>query len=184
MITTWHQMRAWLLSWETMAVTNIPGDPGGQTAGGISRRYNPQARVWQLVDRGIVSGPEYEAAVHEFYDQQYKTLFEQLPARLNAAVVDAMVNMGPGQDGDAALGAVELLQLALCRVAGSDYVEIDGDLGPQTTAAIRACDPSAVAFAMCAFRLAEYGRRGRKGDARRTFLDGWINRVRDLLGRM
>lgn len=184
MITTWSQMRAFILSWESMAVTDIPGDRGGQTAGGISRRYHPFARVWQLVDRGITSGPEYEAAVHEFYDQKYKALFEQLPPRLNAAVVDAMVNMGPGRDGDNALGAIELLQLALCRVADNDYVEIDGDLGPQTTAAVRACDPSAVAFALCALRLAEYGRRGRKGDARRAFLDGWINRVRDLMGRM
>lgn len=184
MITTWPAMRSWLLSWETMAVTDIPGDAGGQTAGGISRRYHPSARVWRLVDRGIVSGPEYEAAVHEFYDENFKALFEQLPPRLNAAVVDAMVNMGPGQDGDNALGAVELLQMALCRIADSDYVEVDGDLGPQTTAAIRACYPSAVAFAMCALRLAEYGRRGRKGDSRRAFLDGWINRVRDLMGRM
>lgn len=181
MITTWPQMRAFILSWETLAVTDIPGDPGGQTAAGISRRYHPLARIWRLVDRGITCGPEFDAAVHEFYDEQYKALFEQLPMRLGTAVVDAMVNMGPGRRGDDELGAIELLQLALCRVAASDYVVVDGQLGSQTTAAIRACDPAAVAFCMCALRLADYGRRGKKSDPRRVFLDGWNNRVRALL---
>lgn len=175
MITTWPQMRTWLLSWETMAVTDIPGDPGGQTAGGISRRYHPQARVWQLVDAGITSGPEYEAAVHEFYDEKYQADFEILPRRLRAVFVDAAVNMGR-------VYAVQCLQDALCRIAGTDYVDIDGVMGPQTMTAVKHCDPSAVAFCMCALRLAEYGRRGRRGDSRRDFLDGWINRVRDLMG--
>ena len=57
MINTWPEMLAFILKWERMAVTNDPRDPGKQTAGGISRRYNPQARVWTLVDRGVTSGP-------------------------------------------------------------------------------------------------------------------------------
>lgn len=177
MITSWPQMRTWLLSWETLAVTDIPGDPGGQTAGGISRRYHPLASVWQLVDRGIASGPEYEAAVNEFYDQKYQPDFELLPRRMRAVFVDTAVNMGR-------VYAIQATQAALCRIAGTDYVNIDGVMGPQTLTAVKHCDPSAVAFAMCALRLAEYGRRGRKGDSRRAFLDGWINRVRDLMGRM
>lgn len=177
MITTWPQMRTWLLSWETLAVTDIPGDAGGQTAGGIARCYHPTARVWQLVDQGIDSGPEYEAAVNEFYDATYQRDFESLPSRLNAAFVDTSVNMGR-------VYAIQNLQDALCRIAGTGYVDIDGVIGSQTMTAVRCCDKSAVAFAMCALRLAEYGRRGRKGDARRAFLDGWINRVRDLMGRM
>lgn len=175
MITTWPQMRTWLLSWESMAVTDIPGDAGGQTAGGISRVYHPRARVWALVDQGIISGPEYEAAIHEFYDQYYQRDFDSLPVRVNAAFTDSAVNLGR-------VYAIQCLQAALCRIAGTDYVEIDGVWGPQTATAVKHCDPGAVAFCMCALRLAEYGRRGRKGDQRRIFLDGWINRVRDLMG--
>ena len=181
MINTWPEMLAFILKWERMAVTNDPRDPGKQTAGGISRRYNPQARVWTLVDRGIVSGPEYEAAIYEFYDERYRELFESMPRRVGAAYIDALVNMGDGKVGDDALGASELLQKALNRVACSDYVAVDGNIGPKTMAALKHCDSAAVAWCMCALRLAEYGRRGRKGDPRRDFLDGWINRVRDLM---
>ena len=168
-------MRDWLLSWETMAVTDVPGDRGGQTAAGISRIYHPNASVWRLVDAGIVSGLDYEAAVHEFYDSKYRADFETMPRRMRAVFTDASVNMGR-------VYAIQCLQAALCRIAGTDYIEIDGVMGPQTMTAVKHCDPSAVAFAMCALRLAEYGRRGRKGDERREFLDGWINRVRDLMG--
>jgi len=175
MIASWPQMRSWLLSWETMAVTDIPGDPGGQTAGGISRRYHPQARVWRLVEGGVTDGPEYEAAVNDFYDEQYQAAFEMLPRRLRAVYTDTAVNMGRTY-------ATQCLQDALCRIAGTEYVDIDGVMGPQTETAVKHCDPSAVAFAMCAIRLAEYGRKARRGDDRRAFLDGWINRVRDLMG--
>lgn len=181
MISTWIQMREFLLRWETMAVTNIHGDRGGQTAGGISRRYHPEASVWALVDRGITSGALYEQAIHEFYDDKYQALFERLPARVNAAYIDALVNMGDGKTGDDAMGAAELLQTALNRVARSNYVKVDGDIGEKTMLALKHCEADAVAWALCALRLAEYGRRGRKGDSRRTFLDGWINRVRSLM---
>lgn len=181
MISTWPQMRAFLLRWETMAVTNIKGDAGGQTAGGISRRYHPLAAVWALVDLGVTSGALYEQSIHDFYDAKYQELFERLPARVNAAYVDALVNMGDGKTGDDAMGAAELLQAALNRAAGANYVTVDGDIGPKTMLALKHCDADAVAWALCALRLAEYGRRGRKGDSRRTFLDGWINRVRDLM---
>ena len=181
MIATWPQMRAFLLRWATLAVPKITGDRGGQTAGGISRRYHPDAPVWALVDRGITSGAVYEQAIHDWYDANYQALFESLPWRVNAAYIDAMVNMGDGKTGDDAMGAAELLQTALNRVARSDYVKVDGDIGEKTMLAIKHCDADAVAFCLCALRLAEYGRRGRKNDERRVFLDGWINRVRALM---
>ena len=181
MITTWPQMRGFLLRWETLAVTKITGDRGGQTAGGISRRYHPDAPVWALVDRGITSGAVYEQAIHDWYDANYQALFESIPGRVNAAYVDALVNMGDGKAGDESLGAAELLQSALNRVAGANYVKVDGDIGPKTRLALKHCDADAVAFCLCALRLAEYGRRGRKNDERRVFLDGWINRVRALM---
>lgn len=181
MISTWPQMRSFLLRWETMAVTDIYGDRGGQTAGGISRRYHPEAPVWALVDRGITSGALYEQAIHDWYDTQYRDLFETMPSRVGGAYIDALVNMGDGKPSDESLGAAELLQTALNRAAGSNYVKVDGDIGSKTRLALRHCDADAVAFCLCALRLAEYGRRGRKGDERRVFLDGWINRVRALM---
>jgi lysozyme family protein len=94
--------------------------------------------------------------------------------RLAPVVVDTAVNMGVGY-------AVRCMQTALNLLAKAEYVVVDGEFGPQTRAALKTVDPSALAFTMCAQRLAEYGRRGKQGDVRRVFLDGWINRVRSLM---
>ena len=179
---TWEQFFEWLMDRESRTITNDPRDPGGMTCWGISRRYHPDAQVWALVDRGVTSGAVYEQAIHDWYDANYQALFEFLPGRVNAAYVDALVNMGDGKAGDESLGAAELLQSALNRVAGSNYVKVDGDIGPKTRLALKHCDADAVAFCLCAFRLAEYNRRARKDKAKAVFLSGWINRVSDLMG--
>ena len=174
---TWEQFFNWLMTWEGRTVHSDPRDPGGQTCWGISRRYHPGWPGWQLVDAGTTSVPDLERAVSAFYRVEYTELWALLPARVREVVVDTAVNMGH-------VYAVQCLQDALNRLAGSKYVDVDGQLGPQTKEAVRHCDPSALAFAMCALRLAECGRRGRKGDERRIFLDGWINRVRALMGEI
>lgn len=178
---TWEQFFAWLMAREGRTVTHDPRDPGGQTAWGISRRYHQLWRGWALVDRGIVSGPEFERAVSEFYAGAYKTLWESLPPRVREVLIDGMVNMGPGEAGDKKMGAVEILQVALNRLAGSDYVTVDGDLGSQTMAAVKTVDPSALAFAMCAIRMAEYNRRAIADVSKKVWLSGWIERVRLLM---
>ena len=174
---TWEQFFNWLMIWEGKTVHNDPRDPGGQTCWGISRRYHPGWPGWQLVDAGTTSGPDIERAVSAFDRVEYAGLWTKLPERVREVAVDTAVNMGH-------VYAVQCLQDTLNRLAGSKYVDVDGQFGPQTKEAARHCDPSALAFAMCAVRLAEYGRRGRKGDERRVFLDGWINRVRALMGEI
>lgn len=71
------------------------------------------------------------------------------------------------------MGAVELLQHAMNRLAGAAYVEVDGVFGPQTRAALRTVDRSALAYTLCALRCAEYARR----DGAKHFLGGWVKRV-------
>ena len=172
---TWDAFFTWLMDKEGRSIHQHPADKGGQTCWGIARAYNPRWRGWQMIDDGVTSGPELEAAIKEFYVLTYGGLYQRLPERVREVAVDTAVNMGH-------VYAVQCLQDALCRLAGSKYVSIDGKLGPQTLEAVRHADPSALAFTMCAIRLCEYGRRGRRGDSRNVFLDGWINRVRDLMG--
>lgn len=171
---TWEQFFEWMMHHEGSVITNDKRDPGGQTCWGISRRYHPGWPGWPLVDAGTTSGPELERAVSEFYRVEYAELWTRLPERVREAAVDTAVNMGH-------VYAAQCLQDALCRLAGSKYVAIDGKLGPKTLEAVRHADKSGLAFTMCALRLAEYGRRGRNGDPRRVFLDGWTNRVRSLM---
>ena len=178
---TWEQFFEWLMRWESKTVHHDPDDPGGQTAWGIARKFNPHARVWQFVDRGITSGPGFEEAVSEFYYEKYMPLWNSLPERVREATVDAVINMGPGRKGDDVLGGVELLQESLCRLARSRYVVVDGIIGGQTLEAVKSVDHSALAFTICALRLADYGHRGGTGKVARKYLDGWINRVRSLM---
>jgi lysozyme family protein len=181
---TWEQFFKWLMDHEGRIVHHDKDDPGGQTAWGISRRHNPGWPGWQLVDRGITSGAQFEGAVSSFYWGKYQPLWTSLPPRVREAVVDAVINMGPGRPGDDLLGGIELLQEALCRLAQSRYVTVDGIYGPETREAVKHADPSALAFAVCALRLADYGLRGRQGKVARKYLDGWINRVRSLMERI
>lgn len=178
---TWEQFFNWLMDREARAITNDPRDPGGQTCWGISRRYHPTWPGWRLVDAGFVARSALEPVVSDFYRALLREYWEPLPPRLAPAVCDAVVNMGAGKTGDDDLGAVEILQLALNRLAGSDYVEVDGDLGPQTRAAIKTVDPAALAFTFCAFRQAEYNRRARRNKSKQVWLGGWLNRVSDLM---
>lgn len=171
---TWEHFFDWLMDHEGRVVTNDPRDPGGQTCWGISRRYHPAWPGWRLVDAGTTSGPELALAVSTFYREMYGSLWAAIPERAREVVVDTAVNMGH-------VYAVQCLQDALNRLAGSDYVDVDGDLGPQTRAAIKTVDPSALAFTICAFRQAEYNRRARSNKSKQVWLGGWLNRVSDLM---
>ena len=171
----WDKFFEWMMDRESRTITNDPRDPGGQTCWGISRRYHPDWPGWKLVDSGTTSGPTLEQSVSAFYRESYSGLWTPLPERVREVAVDTAVNMGH-------VYAVQCLQDALNRLAGSEYVAVDGQLGPQTKAAIKTVDPSALAFTMAAIRMAEYIRRARKDKAKAVFLSGWINRVSDLMG--
>lgn len=171
---TWEQFFAWLMAHEGRVVHNDPRDPGGQTAWGISRRYWPKWAGWEWVDGGRAEDPGFASLVSDFYLTQYSGLWKALSPRVNAVAVDTAINMGYGY-------AVKCMQESMNKLAGSMYVMVDGKIGPQTLAALKTVDGGALAYAMCAVRLAEYGRRGKKGDDRRCFLDGWVNRVRSLM---
>ena len=177
----WNEFFNWLMKWEGTVVHNDPDDPGGQTAWGIARKFHPTWPGWKSVDAGVTSGPAFEAMVSEFYREKYRPIWDALPERVREATVDAVVNMGPGRKGDDFLGGIELLQESLNRLARSRYVEVDGVLGPKTREAVKHADASALAFTICALRLADYGYRGKQGKVARKYLDGWINRVRSLM---
>lgn len=171
---TWLDFFEWLMKREDRTVTNDPRDQGGMTAWGISRRYHPGWAGWGLVDAGTTSGTAFEALVHGFYWAEYAALWSASPERVRCVLVDTAVNMGQKY-------AVKCMQQALCKLARADYIETDGVFGPKTQEALKHADPSAVAFAMCAIRMAEYNRRARVDPGKRVFLSGWLNRVTELM---
>lgn len=178
----WEQFLEFVLDREDRSVSNDPRDPGGQTAWGISRKFHPDWPGWVLVDQGITSGPKFESLVRAFYRDLLAPFWDHLKPKAREAVCDAVVNMGTGRQKDKVKGGVEILQYALNLLAGTEWVEVDGDFGPQTKAAVKTVDPSALALAVCAVRMAEYGERVRQNPKKIVFLVGWIRRVNLLMG--
>ena len=171
----WEQFFDWLMGHESRTITNDPRDPGGQTCWGISRRYHPAWVGWRMVDTGTTSGPELALAVSTYYRETYGSLWASVPERAREVAVDTAVNMGH-------VYAVQCMQDAMNRLAASTYVDVDGQIGPQTKAALKTVDPSALAYCMCAIRMAEYNRRARRDKSKQVWLAGWLNRVSDLMG--
>lgn len=171
---TWEQFFEWLMKWEGKTITNDPRDPGGQTAWGISRRYHPDWPGWALIDRGENTGLNIEMAVSNFYRETYRSLWDAAPVRVRPVLVDTAVNMGSTY-------AVQLLQDGMNKLAGSEYLTVDGKWGPKTDYALKHAHHDGLAYTMCALRMAEYNRRARKDKNKQVFLGGWLNRVADLM---
>lgn len=171
---TWDEFFGWLMDRESRTITNNKDDAGGMTCWGISRVFHPLWSGWELVDKGVTSGPALESLISAFYKDQYLELWRTFPERLREVMVDTAVNMGK-------VYAVQCLQDAMNRLAKSQYVTVDGVLGEQTKTAVKHCNPHSVAFTMCALRMAEYGRRAAKSTSKRLFLQGWLNRVSSLM---
>ena len=127
-----------------------------------------------MVDRGVTEGPEYEDLVSRFYHYTYFHLWEDAPARVAPVLVDTAVNMGSTY-------AVQLLQDGMNKLAGSEYLTVDGMWGPKTDYALKHAHHDGLAYAMCALRMAEYVRRARKDKDKQVFLQGWLNRVSSLM---
>ena len=170
----WDQFFEWLMDRERRVIHHDRRDPGGQTAWGISRRHHPFARVWELVDRGVTSGVDFEGHVKDFYREEYGTLWDSAPVRVRPVLVDTAVNMGQEY-------AVRCMQTALCKLAGSAYITVDGDWGPKTDFAVKKANHDGLAMAMCAVRMAEYNRRATVDKSKKVFLQGWLNRVSLLM---
>jgi lysozyme family protein len=114
-----------------------PLDPGGMTNLGVTRRVWEEwtghpVTVRQMTDLTPVKvAPMYQ---RKYWD---KVRGDELPAGIDLVVFDAAVNSGPGR-------AAKWLQACV-------GVDVDGDIGPKTLAAVSAVDATQL--------IDDYGRR-------------------------
>jgi lysozyme family protein len=127
---------------------NDPDDFGGETIYGISRKYNPTWKGWELIDATkktdsgwtpakLESDPLIKAYVKEFYEAVYwhPVLGDDIPSQEIAdELYDCGVNLGTGR-------AVSFLQTALNLLNRNQELYpdlvVDGDIGPTTLGAIK-----------------------------------------------
>ena len=149
--------------------SNDPGDPGGTTYFGCDQ--NSWVETLQRLPADACSRmpnhvrdltPALAAAVyrHAFWDF---ARCGELPAGLDLTVFDCTVNPGP-------TWGPRALQRAL-------DVDVDGDIGPLTMAAVQACKPADIIKSVWAQRCAWYRSRAGFWD----FGKGWLARANRCL---
>ena len=144
-------------------MTVTPGDRGGTTYAGISRRNWPGWPGWESIDRGE---PPHAALVRQFYRDHFWDacrLDEVLDQSVARTIFDFAVNAGVQTAG-------KLAQL----VVGATP---DGRIGPVTLTAINAADPGLFAARYALAKLARYRDIVARDRTQAKFLLGWINRL-------
>ena len=141
-----------------------PVDRGGPTKYGITQRT---LRAWrgQSVTAADVRRLTRDEA-RAIYRRRYVDApgFATLPDPLRAQVIDDAVLSGPRH-------AVKDLQRAIGRVT------VDGQLGPQTRAALRQQGVAGVHARLLQVRAARIGRIVQRDSTQARFLTGWLTRI-------
>ena len=144
---------------ERAVVTNDPNDRGGRTQLGISERSNPQA--W-------ADGKVSEAEARDIYRKKYLQPFAGLEDHVGfEQFVDFGVVSGP------ALVAQKLQSLV--------GVDVDGQIGPQTLAAIAAVEDRRLNNLMVAERVRMIGRIVKRDPRQLKWINGWLERALGFL---
>lgn len=153
-----------------LAVYNIPtGDMGGSfEVAGITDKYHPQAF------RAISSLPpeRREEAAAEYIQQYTAPIVGKMPNELQPFVQDMAFHRGAG-------GATKYIQQGLNSLGVP--VAVDGALGPKTLSAISSVQPRELMRAASLAQLEDEKRMAERNPARKKFLTGLENRIRNRL---
>jgi lysozyme family protein len=156
---------------------NHPADPGGETNMGITKataRANGYSGPMRTLPREVATSIYYE---QYFVKPGYDALVP-IDAPVAEELFDTAVNMNPPRPS-------RFFQQSTNELCGSRLV-VDGNVGPSSIAAYKACQAVKGAANLCVSMLnsldakqrAEYERLVRKNPKLRVFLKGWIkNRV-------
>lgn len=105
--TAFDKAFSWLIETEGSVITNDKDDPGGLTACGISKVYQPQWKGWSEIELGLKSGritlgkslpaSYISNVISEFYYTNIWTKYacDQVPAIVGFEIFDQAVNPGP-----------------------------------------------------------------------------------------
>ena len=148
-----------------------PADAGGETAYGISRRYNPDWAGWAYVDKGdFVTALKYakDFYYHKYWEGLYlDSVKEQEVAEF---IFDSAVNLGIPV-------AVRLLQKSL-RLCGRKLLKVDGILGKKTLWAVNSTDSDRLLTIYRAYRAWHYLNGIEERGYGEEFIYGWLRRIK------
>lgn len=141
---------------------NVSSDGGGVTKYGIDQASHPHVDVAHLTR---------DQAVAIYAAEWAKYGIEQLPENIAIAQFDVRVNGGH---------ATAWLQSALNKCSGANLT-VDGDMGPATITAARNLNPDQERAVLVSFiRQRDARFQAIATGSRAKFLNGWLQRDRDL----
>lgn len=160
---------------------NDPDDPGGATNFGVSLRFVKNELEgtkigdieFDLSGDGKVNADDIknitrEMAIAVYFKAFWDRRYEELSDPLGGKYFDLSVNMGKGQ-------ATKLVQRA-CKAVGKP-VDVDGGLGPQTMAALKAANQLCVLAALRSEAAGFYRVLIAKKPVNKKFENGWLKRA-------
>lgn len=162
----------YVLDDEGRVVSFDPDDPGRRTAFGISHRYNPQWKGWDVIADGDYDQREIGNLAIEFYKQLYSRCGAKLlPRPVRYPFFDAVVNLGT-------INAIKILQQAMnSHVNVEDWVKVDGIIGIKTIKALRTIEANAFVGNYNLERINYYKHKVLESPEKKKFLLGWLCRV-------
>lgn len=167
---------------------NNPSDRGGETYAGIARNFWKSWGGWKQVDAAkkqlgnldftklpnwkkvdalLKSNVELEHSVDAFYKENFWAPIrgDELPQLLANNMYDTAVNSGPER-------AIKLLQEAL-------KVDVDGDFGPQTMAAVKSLREDILVERFKSERLEFVRAIAKRDPTQNQFLASWESRTKN-----
>lgn len=160
--------------------SNHPGDPGGETWKGVSRRRWPEWKGWSIVDRhkrlrefpdSLYEAADLEAHVKAFYLANFWTPLKcgEMPEPVAAKVFDVAVNTGSS-------AAAWMLQAALI-LSGAE-LRADGKIGPRTVEAVAKVGEPNILPRLRAVQAGYYCALVVKVNPKLSeFVNGWLKRA-------
>lgn len=137
---------------------NIPADRGGETKYGIAQKMNPDIQVRTL---------DLVAAMNVYFNKYWLAgSCDHLSGALTIIHFDGCVNHGVGR-------AKKFLQSA----AG---VNPDGNIGPNSLAAINSMDPSLLIRKLSNARIDFYNQIVARDPSQAIFINGWMRRINEV----
>lgn len=159
---------------------NHPNDKGGETYAGVARNIHPTWQGWLPIDRykatlGRALRTNEEIPGLELYVQAfYKNLWDSknFAAIKNQDVANIVYDfyINSGNTG------IKKTQEVLRDVFNAN-IAVDGQIGPQTIAAINAQDPAKLNDAIKEKRIAFYHSLVSNNPTQAVFLTGWLARI-------
>lgn len=156
-----------LTNGEEGGYSNNPKDRGGITYKGVTQRtFSAWLSANNQEDRDVITMTDAEHRSLAYVLFWKRCSCDDLPERSGCMHYDTATNSGPAN-------AVRMLQQAL-------GVVVDGVYGPITRNAVLAANDLDLLAAYFAVRKAFYERIVESTPSQAVFLNGWMNRLRDL----